>query len=536
MRKIYALVLVLFVSQYFNDSSAQMLELEKTYEITGKSKKGYLGKVIYDQNTKIYSLIYVTKSTDRKAKFETYTFDKDFNFLNKEEEEIEFEKAKLKFSWFNFKGEQYVVETISVAGNLTGTLVLKKKRITYTYDWFFGGYSKKVELLEKVKPKNDEGNKYFYHTHVDDDVTGDILVVAGLKEKSDPFKHFRDFSLLKFNKDFDLVKESFVKFDHIQSIAVTRSITKVYEGDTDHTGIGGLMMVFAPMGGQGMNKVASPDKNAYTYIRTNENGELIHRAAFTSPASYWKIDEIVSVDGENSVYVFGPAAEGKDKYYNMSVATTKFKAIQLLKIKDGKTEYITSANLDEIESKIKTPPAQKKSPAYEGKKFDIKGYAVGSANDFFIYGQNFDMGDKGIKYRDVIGFHFDSKGILKSQYGVDTKETNAFALANGSPQYLQEGTNGQDVYWILTEIDGVKTDDVSTNHATTRLLIYPRVGKINVSSGTIGDFITLGKIDKKTFYLDNKFPYLPVDEGNALVFFGNDKTGKILWFGKLRLE
>jgi hypothetical protein len=533
MKKLYIIIMAVFISCY--STNAQKLELEKTYEITGKSKRGYLGKVEYDAAAKVYSLIYVTKSTERKVKFETYRFDKDFNFLDKKADELDVDRAKLSFSWFNFRGDSYVIETISVSGNFTGTLVLKKKRITYYYDWFFGGYNKKVELLEKIKPKNDEGNQYFYHTHVEDEVTGDILIVAGLKEKGNPGKSQKEFVLLKFNKDFDKVKETNLKFDFLQNLAVTRSIPKVYEGDDENIGIGGLMLIFAPMGGSGM-KDANPNKNAYTYVKVNENGEIIDRVGFDSPATYWKIDEIVAVGGENTVYVFGPAAEGKDKYYNASTSITKFKAIQLLKIKDGKMVFITSANLDEIESKIKTPPNQKKAPSYEGKKFDIKGYKLGSSDDFFIYGQNFDQGDKGLKYRDVIGFQFDSKGVLKSQYGVDTKETNATALANGAPQFLQEGSNRKDMYWILTEIDGVKETDAKSDHATIRLLLYPRVAKIDQAAGTVGDFVTLGKVDKKTFYLDNRFPYLPVDEGNSLVFFGNDKSGKVLWFGKLKLD
>ena len=531
MTKVYLLVIALFLSYFTTSSIAQKLDIEKTYEITGKSKRGYLGKAIYDPATKVYTLTYVTKTTDKKAKFEVYQFDKEFNFISKTEDEIEFEKAKLKFSWFNYRGEEYSVEAISVSGNFTGTLVLKRKKIHYVYDWFNGGYHKKVELLEKIKPKNDDGNQYFYHTHTEDDVTGDILVVAGIKEKGDPTKSNTDFVLLKFNKDFDKIKETSLKFDFVQTIAIKRSIDKVYEGDDENTGIGGLMLVFAPMGGSGMNKVANPDKNAYTYVKVNENGEIIDRIPFNSPASYWKIDEIVTVDADKSVYLFGPAAEGKDKYYNASTDTKKFKAIQLMKVKDGKMEYLTSTNLDEMDAKIKTPPSQKKSPSYEGKKFDIKGYAVGSSNDFFIYGQNFDTGEKGIKYRDVIGFHFDSKGILKSQYGVDTKETNATALANGAPQYFIEGSNHQDIYWILTEIDGVKE-----GNGLVRFLLYPRVAKINMASGTVGDFLTMGKVDKRTFYLDNKYPYLPVGEDNALVFFGSDKAGKIIWFGKLKLE
>ncbi len=152
-------MMALFLGHFLNDALAQKLEMEKTYEITGKSKRGYLGKVLYDANMKVYSLIYVTKSGERKVKFETYEFDKDFNFLKKSEDEQDIDRAKLKFTWFNFKGETYVMEAISVSGNLVGTLVLKKKRITYSYDWFFGGYNKKVELLEKVKPKNDDGSQ-----------------------------------------------------------------------------------------------------------------------------------------------------------------------------------------------------------------------------------------------------------------------------------------------------------------------------------------------------------------------------------------
>lgn len=532
MKKLFFFAMVLLLNHYCTTVYAQKLDLEKTYEITGKSKRGYLGKVIYDESTKVYSLIYVTKSTETKIKFETYRFDKDFNFLDKKDEELEKEKASTKFGWFKYRGDKYSVESISVSGSLTGTLTLKKKRITYSYDWFNGGYNKKVELLEKIKPKSDDGNQYYYHTHMEDDITGDILVLAGLKVKGDLTKSFKEFVLLKFNKDFDKVKETKLNFDYMQNIAFRKDILKAYEGDDENLGIGGLMVVFAPMSGQ----KANPNRKAYTFVKVNENGELVDRIEFESPASYWKMDDIVTLGEGNTVYIFGPSSEGKDKYYNECVNITKFKSIQLLKIQAGKLVYVSSANLDEIETKIKTPPTQKKAPVYEGKKFDIKGYYVGPNDEFFIYGQNFDQSDKGIKYRDVIAFHFDSKGMLKSQYGVDTKETNPTALANGAPQFMQDGSNGKDVYWILTEIDGVKETDANSDHTTKRLLLYPRVAKVGVEAGTVGDFITLGKTDKKTFYLDNRFPYLPVTGENAIVFFGNDKSGKVLWFGKLKLE
>ncbi|HEY8400059.1 MAG TPA: hypothetical protein VIK89_02285 [Cytophagaceae bacterium] len=541
MRKLFTLglAMILATSVYFS-SKAQNVALEKTYEISGKSKRGYLGKVIYDQDTKTYSLIYVTKANDKKAKFETYQFDKDFNFIDKTDEEIEFEKARSKFSWFNFKGEQYSFESVSVSGNLTGTLVLKKKKITYKWNWFTGSYDKHVQLLEKIKPKNDEGNKYYYHTHAEDDVNGDILVLVGVKDKlqknSDPYRQFKDLKILKFNKDFDQVNESSIQFDYIQTLAFARFISKPTDEDEENAGLDGLALVFAPMGGPGMNKYADPNLKNYTYVRVADDGSIQHKIHFESSASYWKIDELVLDRSNNSVYLFGPAAEGKDKYYNLLLATTKFKAIQLMKIKDGQTEYLTSTNLDECAAKLKTPPSQKKSPEYEGKKFDIKGYKVGSNGEFFIYGQNFSENNNGKQYKDVIGFQFDKNGVLKSQFGVDTKENNELAKLNGAPQFFEEGNSGKNMYWILTEIDGGRGEDVGSAHARYKFLLYPRIGKIDMNTGTINDFVTLGKVDKKTFYLDNKFPFLPVDEGASIVFFGNDKPGKFIWFAKVNLD
>ena len=120
----------------------QTLDVENTYTITGKAKRGTLGDAFFDAQNKTYALTYVTKTSDRKAKFQTYTFDYDFNFLDMTEDEIEFEKAKQKYRWFKYQGELYSIEGLFVEPNFTGTLVLKQKKITYKYDWFFLGYYK----------------------------------------------------------------------------------------------------------------------------------------------------------------------------------------------------------------------------------------------------------------------------------------------------------------------------------------------------------------------------------------------------------
>lgn len=47
---------------------SQTLDAENTYTITGKTKRGTLGDASFNASQRIYSLVYVTKSNDRKGK------------------------------------------------------------------------------------------------------------------------------------------------------------------------------------------------------------------------------------------------------------------------------------------------------------------------------------------------------------------------------------------------------------------------------------------------------------------------------------
>lgn len=526
MKKLITLILLAVGILFSQDASAQTVELEKTYELTGKSKRGTLANVEFDRTKGTYTLYYVTKSNDKMAKFEIYTFDRDFNFLNMANDEIEFDKVKGKYGWFKYRGELYSVEGLFVEPSLTGTLVLKRKRITYSYDWLFLGYRKKVEVLEKLKPKSEDGVKYFYHKHFEDDREGVVYILVGEKDRSDVNATMAKLHVLKFNKELDLLGDLPLTFDHPQSVALAKVIPHVYEDDPENPSFRDMTFIFAPFGSKGFN--SDPNKNNFTWVRVSNDMKLVSRQSFQSPAPGWKIDEMIVDAEKNEIYYFGPSAEGKDKYFFQAVAVTKFKAVQLMKISSDKVNYLTSTNLVEFESKLKTPPSQKKSPAYEGKKFQIANYYMGSNGDFFVIGQNFDQGKEGLKFRDVICFHFDSKGVLKAQYGVDTKENNATATANGCPQFFIEGSSGKNMYWFLREIDGIAPNG--------RLLTYLRIGKIDMNGGTISDLSMPGGDKKPEYFLDPNFPYLETDKGGTVVFFGADKKGKNIWFCRVKLD
>ena len=241
----YGLAILMTMTFSF-ESIAQTLDAENTYTITGKAKRGALGDASFDADQKIYSLVYVTKSNDRKAKFQTYTFDYGFNFIDMTEDEIEFEKAKTKYKWFKYQGELYTSQGLYVEPNMVGTLVLREKLITYKYDWFFLGYYKTVDVLKKLKPKTDDGKKYHYYAHAEDDITGEVLILCGLKDKinknADGYRHVKEYVVLKYNQQVELISETTFKFDHPMSLIFSRYI------GNDEGGVGRHGLRICPYG------------------------------------------------------------------------------------------------------------------------------------------------------------------------------------------------------------------------------------------------------------------------------------------------
>lgn len=516
------------------NSNAQTIKNEKTYEISGKAKRGTLANV--EMSGSNYVLYYCTKANDRKMKFEVYTFDKDFNFVSKTDEELLFEQARAKYKWFKFKKEEYTVEGLFVEPNMMGTLVLKKKRITHSFDPIFWGYRKKVEILEKVKPKSDDGNKLFYYAHHEDDNTGDVYILVGEKAKGMseakemPDKQYKKYHIMRFNKDCDLVSDLPLDFQYPMMVVSKSRYADAVETEPGIPILGDMCFVFAPTKIKGLTKEEDPNKNNFKFIRVNKDNKKVAEFNFETKSQLWRIDDMIVDYATDDIYFYGPCAEGKDSYYDLTTAgSTKLKAVQLMKVKNNQFDYVSLTNLDDFEAKLKTPPAQKKSPAYKGKRFEIDNYYLAPNGDFIVLGQNFDQNDKGKTYKDVLAFQFDNKGVLRAQYGLDVIETNNFAQLNRAPQSIMFGSNTNNLYWFLREIDGV--------NGAGRVLTYGRVGKIDATNATISDFKMLGTSGKKPeYYIDPNFPYLNTDEANTIVFFGSDRKEKTIWFCKVYLD
>ncbi|MFZ5973389.1 MAG: hypothetical protein ACOYXA_17525 [Bacteroidota bacterium] len=547
MKRILLLIATLWVAA--GSLCAQELELEKTYKISRASKRGTLAGLDYDYVDRTYTLTYFTGQKRNTFKYEQYVFDHDFNLVSDNEFEEEAEKMKKKFKWFKFKGEEYVVQGNTVENNMMGTLVLRKKRITYKYQFLMGGYTRRVEVLEKVKPKTEDGNKFTRMDHMEDDMTGDLFVLASVKAKvgTKGNEDVGEIKLLKFDSDLNMTKMTSIDFPYLQTLAFSRAIERPNPDDEEAPGIAGMVFIFAPSNLMG-KKLADPNNNNFTYVRVDDQCNIVERFNFNSPASYWRIDEMLV--NNNDFYFYGPAMAGRDKYFNEGAGSrigggeVKYKAVQLMKVSDGKMVYLTETDLEEFKSKQKFPPGQRKTPDYNGREFGVRSYNFAPNGDLIILGQNYDKNKDGFitKYEDVLGFHFDANGKLRAQYGLDTKEkgiTVDYNYTNGigyytvtkittvyaCPQALIPG-KGDDMFWILQEVKG------QSPHG--KLLTYPRMGKINMTDNSVSDLKTFGK--GEGYYLDPKYPFLETEEAEKVVFFGADKGGRELWFARVALK
>lgn len=322
-------------------SNAQTVDKESTYKLSGKARRGRLAHVKQVVNGD-YELYYITKSTAKKAKIQVYTFDKDFNFKDRKEEEILFEKIKTKYSWFKYNGELYSVEAITINWNPSMPLKLKKKRITYKYDWLLLGYYKKVEILEKVKPRTDDGMKYYAFKYMEDERTGDIYIVAGAAPgnvSKDAGRSLTDIRLLKYDSDLNKLGETKIPFEFGQEVAFAQGFAEPDPSNPQAIGISGGALVFAPTHWKGSSAPKDDNKGNFTYVEFDKNLKLTTRQTFTSPSPGWDMSGMswnAKPDGTKDVYIYGAAALGKDKYHQLAVQSAKKKSIQLLKVNSGK--------------------------------------------------------------------------------------------------------------------------------------------------------------------------------------------------------
>ena len=524
MKKINSFVVIILLAMLPLLSTAQSIDKQNTYKLSGKARRGKLAHVKQTENGD-YKLFYITKSNKRKAKVQVYTFDKDFNFKDRSEEEVLFEKMKFKFKWFKFNGELYTVEGITVSMNPMIAMRLKKKRITYKYDWLFLGYHKKVEILKKVKPRTEDGLKYYAYKYLEDEITGDVYIVVGVAPGSmskQAGRKLTDIRLLKYDKDLNKLAETKIPFKYGQEVAFAQSFAKPDPKNPKALGVTGGALIFAPAEWKGSSAPKDKNKGTFSYVEFDSDLKLVARESFTSPSPGWAIDGIQwnqKTDGTKDVYVYGAAALGKNKYHAIAVQSAKKKSIQVMKVNSGKIEYLTETLIDDIKSAKKIPASNKKTTNYTGKQKLVFNFSSIRNGNIILYSQYY---NKKSMPGDYTALEFNKSGKLVANYmrNMELKSAEPVGISHN----ILENKNG--AYWIAYEIKGSKAD----------LTVAPVISKIDINNKTIGNPLVLGKEGKRTkYFIDNSFPLLNISDTQQ-VYFGSDKKGKNIWFCRVNLD
>lgn len=563
--------------------SAQKLAEEKIVELTGKSKrKGYLGNVVVDDTKQQFDMVFVTKDKTRKVKYEVYQFDYNFNLINNFEDEQRKPKATRSKKKV-YKGDYWEVTGVTASPNMTGKLVLRKTQYTHQWNWWRGGYETTKKLIGKEKPKEmasdggDKKRKLYYTSHRDLSDKGELLVCAlinkGIMKMAKEAS--REYQIMHIDKDLNIIKKTPLTFDHPQALLYSAELA-----DRDE-----WIMVFQNYGGQGMGKVQADDPTGLTFIRIDGAGNITERFNFNTKCNEWAIFDAYSVGEDIYLYGAGNINKPEKKFTKAPFSLTadaypgggtpeqrlatlegmKFDYLQVAKLSNGKSEFVTATSMDDINAKGVKPASQKKLREFDGKKFILNGVNVTSNGDLFISGQDFkydNIGDvKGRVYKDLLMFQYGNDGSFKRYYGVENtaKSKGLLGGAGGAKSFPSEFTifespnNPNDLYWnvfLVQDIDVDCSTETSGNVQTTTCVYTPlyqgKMGKIDAGSGSISDFNTFGG-DDFYLYIDlgeekgKDLPYFSINGGKQIVYCarkrkggikGNERWGDEMWFGK----
>ncbi len=533
------------------------IERENIHQISNKAERGYLAKVETDDKSKEITLYFITKVKSKKIKVETYKFDYELTFINSAFEEFANGRdVKAKFKWFNFRNSDY--ETyfgVTADPNLTGTLVFRKRQITTYFNWFTGGYKTSIKTLDKLKPKDESGNKFRYVTHFDNNQTGEVLAIVTPKDNKDQNRMNTEYSIMRVDVDLNIKSQEKIPFTTAQFLIYSGPITLKNYAD-DGLFEGDYALVFAPLSKGGGVSNIDPSGSNYTMVRISQDGKVKEFIQFKTKAGKWRIEDLYETNG--TVYAYGPGnkmkneddAYGDYKTYDPAKMEKGFENFQLVSFKNGKVQYVNAPNIDEMEGKTVAPAGQKKAKNYEGGRLKVTGITECNNGDVLVQGQmmNVNFVSKEKVFKDFLVFHFQKNGELKTIFSIDSPAKGGMAamtdpLASpaiyASNTEIMQSTDDNFAYWLtglVTKVDVIESTDYAYfGYSEVTRTYTPReqliLARINLKDGTMSEVQTAGEGQKgkKEFFLLPTNTYTIFDGGKKLLILGEDRSGKSLF-------
>lgn len=470
--------------------------LEKDHEISRKAKKGYLGAVEEKENGS-FDMVYFLKSSARKVKIETYSFDKDCNLLNTTNEDWDVEKVSKRYKTFKYKGDIVLTTNVSVSASLTSKLIFKKRKVTARWNWWRGGYIRNVKMLDKIKFTDEEGSKYlFFGGAYEVERDSNILVMANNAKGNGT--NFHDYDLIKVDNTGKMEVIKKFNFANGMQPLFSKPLTDeqsdyIENDDMPRDWI--LVMAPCKVGNNG-----NPN-NEFLYLRITPEGTIKENFTFNAPMAGWRILEAYEKDSK--VVMYGIGVDKSSKYFDQILTKTvasnsasaeekaetssataksvlggfgglkkiadlasgkedlqptqdvidgtldekKYTDFIITQIANGAVTYTTITSNDEINQKAIAGADMKKPLTFDGNKFKVQGLDVLHDNSLAISLQDFKkikshndkmFGTQTAKASDVIYkgmylLHFDAAGKLLHNFTVEIDQKNKKGFFNNSP-------------------------------------------------------------------------------------------------------
>jgi hypothetical protein len=511
---------------------------ETVTELSKKAQKGYFYGLETGEDLKLLYKIPGDKNKN-EISYEQYQFDKNLTF-----------KGAQPTSENKTGNADYTLTCISATvggGNSFNVLSMKLSlsKSVWERKWDFERqkyiWGKRLSS-EVVKPKNGN-DKYKGFAAYENDSTGELMVVASYD--SDKKDVDNQFVILYVSTDLD-VKET--------QVPLTGKYSLVYTGQLEN---GNVFIVLAP-------KKGATDIKKYMYVEYSNKGALLYKTEFASPSANMIVMDAAEASG--SLYLIGMSTKGKGAYnevftdyapinnpsYTDAANFQQFKYekqayageaafFHLVKIEKGKVAFINSTPVEQFKALVKTPPSQKKSTPYKGKRLSIQQFYITPSGDYLVAGQlkNKKISQNSVTYlyQDIICLHFDSKGQLLAQYAVEKINNDSKSEMFQTRQHFYPSKDGKSVYWELLEVKGSKGYesflDAYNNNPTFHANFFPRIAKISTNPTSLSNFTVLGKGD---FLIYKNHSAVFDEKENSKIYFGHDEGWKKLWLGKYVFE
>jgi hypothetical protein len=521
------------------------------------AKEGALYDVQLSESGEL-SLTYGYKSK-KEERFVNYSFDADLKLLNEDESA----EPRIKVKDKPTLSYEYIYTSVGGCSSfdiLSMTLNVSKISVTKTWNNKRQRYDADF-TEEKISGSKDNKFKYKGYVGYFNAETGANLVLVKADDKSDEDESgFKLASITLDGKVNEISIGELVKYNLVFSSLVKRNPDMPDKYDEQNLAEYNALFIFAP------SKKTTADAKDFVVLITDGAGNKISETTVTMPMPSSTIMEMQQ--SGNDLYFFGLTAKSKATYYKSefmdytnidnpcytdfynyrdqqretNISKADVTDLILMKMTGDKLAYLTLTSTDEQQSKRVVPPSVKKVPKKPFSRFNVQAFKVFENGDMVVTGQRKVIitleGTAKWAYEEIMCYHFDKAGKLRSEYYVEpqlatAKKDKIFPVI----QKFIVSADNSNVYWILYEPEGLTGYATFFDAYYGRKTIYPAyqpvVMKIDMATAKLADpELPLGK----NYLVYENYPLISNPNSSTGIFLGQTRKGDSLGMTKYNFK